>query len=256
MEQKTVRPNIANHYLFYNMTFKPSQQFMLVPVGSWNYNCADEHSDVDTKAIFIPTLQNIVQNKCEAYTHFLPNEEHIDCCDIRNYMKGLIKGNPQFIETLFSNWGYLNNEYYGEEIHALMSKREDIARCNPNNTMRALLGMADRNYKLCMSRGEEDHLRKWAYQLVRIEECMNKYCQGRSFEECLCTDQRGFLLFIKNNSYDKKTLIDCSNKYIDRCKKHYEAFKLFNETENKWVQIEVEQIVTEVVRKSIEKFDK
>ena len=234
MEQKIVRPNIADHYFFYNMTFKPSQQFMLVPVGSWNYDCADEHSDVDTKAIFIPTLQDIVQNRCEAYTHLLSNEEHIDCCDIRNYMKSLIKGNPQFLETLFSHWGDLNTGYYGEEIHTLMRMREDIARCNPNNTMRALLGMADRNYKLCMSRGEEDHLGKWVYQVVRIEECMNKYCQGRSFEECLHTEQRSFLLR----------------------KEHYEAFKLFNETENKWIQIEVEQIVTEVVRKSIEGFDK
>lgn len=254
MEQKTVRPNIANHYLFYNMTFKPSQQFMLVPVGSWNYNCADEHSDVDTKAIFVPTLQDVVQNKCEAYTYLLPNEEHVDCCDIRNYMKSLIKGNPQFLETLFSKWRDLNFEYYFEEIHALLNKSEEIARCNPNNTMRAFLGMADRNYKLCMSRGEEGHLGKWVYQLARIEECMNKYCQGRSFEECLHTDQRDFLLWAKNNIYEKNTLISIANAAIDRCKEHYEAFKLFNETENKWVQIEVEQIVTEVVRKSIEKF--
>lgn len=255
MEQKTVRPNIANHYLFYNMTFKPSQQFMLVPVGSWNYNCADEHSDVDTKAIFVPTLQDVVQNKCESYTHLLPNEEHVDCCDIRNYMKSLIKGNPQFLETLFTKWEDLNTEYYGEEIHALMSKREDIARCNPNNTMRAFLGMADRNYKLCMSRGEEDHLGKWVYQLTRIEECMNKYCQGRSFKECLYTGQRDFLLSIKNNEFLKESLEMIAYNSIQKCQNHYEAFKLFNETE-KWVQIEVEQIVTEVVRKSIEKFDK
>ena len=256
MEQKTVRPNIANHYHFYNMTFKPSQQFMLVPVGSWNYNCADEHSDVDTKAIFIPTLQDVVQNKCETYTHLLPNEEHVDCCDIRNYMKSLIKGNPQFLETLFFNWGYLNTEYYGEEIYALMHKREDIARCNPNNTMRAFLGMADRNYKLCMSRSKEDHLRKWVYQLVRIEECMNKYKQGACFEDCLQTNKRDFLLSIKNNQYEKEELKFIAEGYIEYCKNHYDAFNSFNKTENKWTQIEVEQIVTEVVRKSIGKFDK
>lgn len=256
MEQKTVRPNIGKHYHFYNMTFKPFQQFMLVPVGSWNYNCADEHSDVDTKAIFIPTLQDIVQNRCEAYTHLLPNEEHVDCCDIRNYMKSLIKGNPQFLETLFSNWGYLNNEYYGEEIHALMHMREDIARCNPNNTMRAFFGMADRNYKLCVSRGEEEHLGKWVYQLARIEECMGKYCQDRSFEECLHTSQRDFLLSIKNNEFSKGSLEMVAYNSIQKCQNHYEAFKLFNKTENKWIQIEVEQIVTEVVRKSIKKFEK
>lgn len=249
-------PNIADHYLFYNMTFQPSQQFMLVPVGSWNYNCADEHSDVDTKAIFIPTLQDIVQNKCEAYTHLLPNEEYINCYDIRNYMKSLIKGNSQFLETLFSNWGYLNNEYYGEEIHALMHMREDIARCNPNNTMRALLGMADRNYKLCMSRGEEDHLGKWVYQLVRIEECMDKYHQCKDFEECLHTDKCDFLLSLKNNEYSKEVLTANAEAFIARCHNYYDTFIFMNNKEDEWTQYKVEQIVTEVVRKSIKKFDK
>ena len=256
MEKIKMRPNIEEHYLFYNMTFQPFQQFMLVPVGSWNYDCADEHSDVDTKAIFIPTLSDIVENRCEAYTHLLPNEEHVDCCDIRNYMKSLIKGNPQFLETLFSNWGDLNTGYYREEIHALMHMREDIARCNPNNTMRALLGMADRNYKLCESRGEEDHLGKWVYQLARIEECMNKYCQDRSFEECLITDRRNFLLSIKNNEFLKESLEMIAYNCIQKCQNHYEAFKLFNKTEDKWTQYKVEQIVTQVLRKSIEKFDK
>ena len=253
MEQKTVRPNIADHYFFYNMTFKPSQQFMLVPVGSWSYDCADEHSDVDTKAIFIPTLQDVVQNRCEAYTHLLSNGEHIDCCDIRNYMKSLIKGNPQFLETLFTKWEDLNTEYYGEEIHALMSKREDIARCNPNNTMRAFLGMADRNYKLCMSRSEEDHLRKWVYQLVRIEECMDKYHQCKDFDECLHTDKRDFLLSLKNNEYSKEVLTTNAEAFITRCHNHYDTFIFMNNKEDEWTQYKVEQIVTEVVRKSIEK---
>lgn len=251
-----MRPNIANHYLFYNMTFKPSQQFMLVPVGSWNYNCADERSDVDTKAIFIPTLRDIVENRCEAYTRLLSNEEHIDCCDIRNYMKSLIKGNPQFLETLFSNWGFLNIEYYGEEIHALMHMREDITRCNPNNTMRAFLGMAERNYKLCMSRGEENHLGKWVYQLVRIQECMQKYCQDKNFMDCLVSDNRNYLLLIKNNSYDKDTLISIAEKSIIKCKTTYDSFELMNRIEDRWTQVMVKEIVTEVVRKSIEKFEK
>lgn len=246
-------PNISEHYLFYNMTFQPYQQFMLVPVGSWNYDCADEHSDVDTKAIFIPTLSDIVENRCEAYTHLLPNEEHVDCCDIRNYMKSLIKGNPQFLETLFSNWGDLNTEYYGEEIHVLMHMREDIARCNPNNTMRAFLGMADRNYKLCISRSEEDHFGKWVYQLVRIAECMKKYQEGRSFEECIVTEKRDFLLSIKNGAYSKEDLDTIARNYIQRCQNYYEISKVLCEKEKAWTQYEVEQVITQVIRKSIEK---
>lgn len=252
-----VRPNIGEHYLFYNMTFQPFQQFMLVPVGSWNYDCADEHSDVDTKAIFIPTLRDIVENRCEAYTHLLPNEEHVDCCDIRNYMKSLIKGNPQFLETLFPNWGDLNTGYYGEEIHALMHMREDIARCNPNNTMRALFGMADRNYKLCISRSEEDHANKWLYQLTRIEEQMNYFMLNYSFENCLKTNQREKLLEIKNEHWKPEEIIAFAEGSIKRCSKYNDITKAsFNMTEDKWTQYKVKQIVTEVLRKSIEKFDK
>ena len=256
MPVNKMHPNIREHYLFYNMTFQPFQQFMLVPVGSWNYNCADEYSDVDTKAIFIPTLHNIVENKCEAYTHLLPNEEHVDCCDIRNYMKSLVKGNPQFLETLFSNWGDLNTEYYGEEIHILMRIREDIARCNPNNTMRALLGMADRNYKLTVNRSEENHFSKWVYQLARIEECMDKYRKDKSFEECLITDNRDFLLAIKNNKFSKETLEMIAYNCIQKCRNHNDSFISMNNKEDKWTQYKVEQIVMQVMWKSIEKFDK
>lgn len=249
-------PNMSEHYSFYNMRFPPYRQFMLVPIGSWNYNCADEHSDVDTKAIFIPSIYDVVENKCESYTYFLSNEEHISCHDIRNYMKSLIKGNPQFLETLFSNWGDLNTEYYGEEIHYLMHIREDIARCNPNNTMRALLGMADRNYKLCISRSEEDHLGKWVYQLVRIEECMNKYHQCKDFEEYLHTDNRDFLLLLKNNKYNKEVLTTIAEAFITRCHSHYDSFISMNNKEDTLTQHKVEQIVIQIIRKSIEKFDK
>jgi len=249
-------PCMDEHFSYYNNTFKLSQQFLLVPVGSWNYNCADEHSDVDTKAVFIPTLQDIVENKCEAYTHLFPNEEHIDCCDIRNYMKSLIKGNPQFLETLFSNWGYLNTRYYWGMAEELFHKRDKIAYCNPNNTMRAFFGMADRNYKLCLSRGKEDHLGKWVYQLVRIQECMDKYSQDKSFEECLTTNKRDYLLSIKNNEFSKENLISIAEKSIFDCKAVYDYFELMNRAEDKYTQYMIKEIVTEVVRKSIEKFDK
>jgi hypothetical protein len=122
--------------------------------------------------------------------------------------------------------------------------------------MRALFGMADRNYKLCMSRSEEDHLGKWVYQLVRIEECMDKYHQCKDFDECLHTDKRDFLLSLKNNEYSKEILAANAEAFIARCHNHYDSFIFMNNKEDEWTQYKVEQIVTEVVRKSIEKFDK
>ena len=245
-------PDFSNHINFYKHEIPPYRCFLITPVGSWNYNCADKYSDIDTKAIFVPSINDVIQNKCESYSYIFPNKEHIDFCDIRNYMKSLIKGNPQFLETLFTKWWYFNNESYGEEIHTLIHMREVIARCNPNNTMRAFLGMAERNYKLCISRSEEDHLGKWVYQLVRIEECMDKYGQGRSFKECLTTSKREFLLSLKNNEYSKEVLLATAEEYIARCHNHNETFIFMNYKEDKIVQYGIEKIITQVFRKSIE----
>lgn len=246
---------MKEHIQFYDFEFLRYRQFMLAPVGSWNYNCADEHSDVDVKAIFAPNIDDVVEGKCEAYTHLLPNGEHIDCCDIRNYMKSLIKGNPQFVETLFSHWTYFNISFYGEEIHYLREMREKIARCNPQNTMRAFLGMADRNYKLVNDRFYEDHINKWAYQLMRIEECMCKYSQGRSFEDCLISNKRDDLLAVKNGKFSKEELIANSKEVIDLCKDHYDTCKFIGEPEDKWTQRQIKEIVKQVCSKSIERVD-
>lgn len=251
----STKPNMTEHFQFYDYEFPPYRQFILAPVGSWNYECADEHSDVDTKAIFLPSIDDVIEGKCEAYTHLLPNGEHIDCCDIRNYMKSLIKGNPQFVETIFSSWIYPNDEFYGEEVYALLNMREKIARCNPQNTMRAFLGMADRNYSLVNDRFYEDHINKWAYQLMRIEECMCKYGQGRSFKDCLISNKRDDLLAVKNGEFSKEELISKSATIIDICKTHYDVMKAINEPEDKWTQRLVKEIVKQVCKKSIERVD-
>lgn len=248
-------PKLTQHIEFYNYEYPLYRQFILAPIGSWNYYCADEHSDTDTKAIFIPSINDIIENKCDSFTHKFLDDEHFDATDIRNFLKSLQKGNPQFIEVLFSPWIYPNNEIYGEEIHALLNMRERIARCNPQNTMRAFLGMADRNYKLVNDRFFEDHINKWAYQLIRIEECMIKYGQGRDFKDCLTSNQRDDLLAIKNGKFSKEELINKSTAIIERCKIHYDVFKSIGEPEDKWTQIQMKHLIIQVFQKSIERVD-
>lgn len=51
--------------------------------GSQNYNLEYEESDVDTKAIIVPTLEDIVKNKKSvSYTHVRDNDEHVDVKDV------------------------------------------------------------------------------------------------------------------------------------------------------------------------------
>jgi hypothetical protein len=58
----------------------------LVLQGSQNYGLADEESDVDSKLLLAPTLDEIIFNKKPvSTTHIRANDEHIDAKDVRLY---------------------------------------------------------------------------------------------------------------------------------------------------------------------------
>lgn len=84
--------------------------------GSQNYNLDiyDEEykSDIDTKAIVIPSLEDIVMNrKPISTTHILPNNEHLDIKDIRLYCDAFKKQNINFVEILFACSYLVMKEY-------------------------------------------------------------------------------------------------------------------------------------------------
>ena len=52
--------------------------------GSQNYGLADENSDVDTKLIITPSINDFVFNRLPvSSTHILENNEHIEIKDVR-----------------------------------------------------------------------------------------------------------------------------------------------------------------------------
>ena len=48
-----MNPNISQHYEFYNYQYPPYRQFILAPIGSWNYDCADEYSDTPKPLFYL-----------------------------------------------------------------------------------------------------------------------------------------------------------------------------------------------------------
>ena len=62
--------------------------------GSQNYGLDYEGSDIDTKCIVLPTLEDLIFNrKPVSTTHVLPNEEHLDLKDVRLYFQTFRKQN-------------------------------------------------------------------------------------------------------------------------------------------------------------------
>ena len=114
--------------------------------GSQNYYLDDEESDVDTKLLLVPTLDEIVFNlKPVSITHVLENDEHIDAKDVRLYWQCFKKGNPNFVEILFSRVSYVN-PMYQEAWNAMIENRELVARVHPMAAAKAMMGMVQEKF--------------------------------------------------------------------------------------------------------------
>ena len=80
--------------------------------GSQNYGLDYEGSDIDTKCIVLPTLEDLIFNrKPVSTTHVLPNEEHLDLKDVRLYFQTFRKQNLNFMEILFTKYKIVNPTY-------------------------------------------------------------------------------------------------------------------------------------------------
>ena len=114
-------------------------------VGSQNYELDIENSDIDTKAIVIPKINDIVLNKQpESRLIVLENSEHIEVKDIREMFKCLLKQNINFLEILFSK----NHPTFPTTIPTpyISPTIDTIPMCNENNDF---------------TKGLKDFYRKW-----------------------------------------------------------------------------------------------
>lgn len=68
--------------------------------GSQNYNLDYEGSDIDTKAIMLPSFSDFVLNaKPLSTTHIMENNEHVDFKDIRLMFDCIKKQNVNFVRS-------------------------------------------------------------------------------------------------------------------------------------------------------------
>lgn len=162
--------------------------------GSANYGLDTENSDIDTKCLVVPSFGELVYNaKPMSTTHIRENNEHITITDIRLFFQTLRKQNINFVEILFTRYRILNPTY---EIiwDKLCGYKEEIATYNPCATLKACLGMLDRNYKILYERNSEkaEKIAEWGYDpkalynVLRIGWFILDYAEStQSYADCL-----------------------------------------------------------------------
>lgn len=177
--------------------------------GSGNYGLDYEGSDVDTKLIVTPTLDDIIFNrKPVSTTHIRNNDEHTDWKDIRLMFSTFRKCNLNFTEILFTKYKIVN-PLYMKQWGRIVDNNELIARYNEVAAVRTMKGIAMEKYHAMEHRypSKIEIIDKYGFDgkqvhhLFRVEEYLQRYIDGESYADCLISKQAEYLKNVKTCGY-------------------------------------------------------
>jgi len=197
--------------------------------GSQNYDMDiytdDYQSDIDMKAIIVPTLDDMINNSKPISTVIETEWGQCDLKDIRIYFdKGILKANPVYVETLYTNY-YIIDELFEEEFTYIRAKREELADVLKGQMIRAMHGMMmEKKKALCHPYPTLKHkIDKWGYDgkqlhhIYRIYLMMTMYYElGISMRECLYAFnglEKNLLMSFKLNEVSLEKALEMSDTY-------------------------------------------
>jgi predicted nucleotidyltransferase len=193
-----INKRLHEHLLYYINTYN-KDWFVLCLQGSQNYGVSDKESDIDSKLLVIPSLEDIVLNRKPVnHTLEMPdNQEHVDCKDVREYFKIFRKSNINFVEILFTDYYIVNNKYY-DLWNRLRENAEGLARMNPYAAVSCMEGMAiQKRHALCHEYPSRmPWIEKFGYDpkqlshLIRISYFLKWYIEGKLYKDCIYPEKK------------------------------------------------------------------
>lgn len=159
--------------------------------GSQNYNFSWEGSDIDAKAIYIPSKEEIALLKKPVSKEYQFDSGHVEVKDIRLMWQMWKKQNMNFVEILFTDY-YLTYKWYTDKWETILKLNEQIAHYDPSYAITSAYYQAYNTLK-------QGFTGKKLANAMRISIYLNKYLQGKNYKECisLSKEQRDYLLPIK-----------------------------------------------------------
>ena len=238
-KEERIFKRLKQHLNFAKQTFPNNDIIYIALQGSQNYNLdyyTEEYtSDIDTKAIILPTLEDIVLNKKPvSCTLLVPTEhngvicepsEHCDVKDIRLMFDCFRKQNINFLEILFSKYKIINKEYK-VPVNKLLDNNEIIARYNPPLALKMIGNMSIQKLNaLCHPYPTiKDKIDKYGYDgkqlhhIIRLLDFINAYIQGMSYKECLIyrSGNKQLLENAKFNKFNLDEAVKLAEEYNDK----------------------------------------
>ena len=164
--------------------------------GSQNYgldeDSDDYQSDIDTKAIVLPPLDDFITAASPVSTVvIMDNNEHAEVKDIRIMFDMFKKANISYIELLYTDFKIINPEW-AELIEPLFANRERISNYHRNQFLRCIAGMAmEKRKALCHPYPNLiEKIEKYGYDGKQLHHCVRlynfitRYLGGESLDTC------------------------------------------------------------------------
>lgn len=229
--------------------------------GSGNYGLDYEGSDVDTKCVLAPSLKELAESKTASTTYVRENDEHIDFKDIRVMLETFRKSNLNFLEVLYTKY-YIINPIYEEEWNKLIQARDSIVKMNLPSLVKSMKGIAGEKYHALEHRypSRIEWLDKFGYDpkqlhhLFRIQEFMNRWINGESFEHCLISVEPEWLIDVKKGKYNLDDARRYSKDSMEFIKEMYEDYlKTCNDTIDEAIYKLFEEVIYNTIKIGIKK---
>ncbi|PAV30319.1 hypothetical protein CIL05_07565 [Virgibacillus profundi] len=214
--------------------------------GSQNYNLDihtdDYQSDIDMKAIIVPTLDDLIQDSKPVSTVVDTEWGQCDIKDIRLYFKTLLKANPAYIETLYTDY-YVVDSKFDNEFEQIFNLRDNLVETLKAQMIRAMYGMMKEKEKaMCHPYPTIAHKiekykfdGKQTHHILRLWLMMEDYYNhGKNMKECMYPDAKLTELLIdhKLNKLPFETALEDVNDVM-KLAKEFKDEVLNNIDENK-----------------------
>lgn len=262
---KWIMERLKEHYEEALTIFPKDKIVGIFVQGSQNYQLDWVGSDLDTKCIVLPTLEDICLNKkATSYTHIRENNEHIDFKCLRVITGDFKKQNINFLEILFSKYKIINEDY-AELFQPMFDNAEAIAKYDNYRFIRATAGMSMEKHKALEldrpSQHEEIIKYGWAtkqlHHLDRLNLFIKRWVAGEPFANCLIDPRGEEMAYMKQYGHCIKTLEQARAIAIELDTETNAIKDKYIETHehiiNEEVSNMIDTVVVNVIRKSLKK---
>lgn len=262
--EEFIKKGLYLHLHTFKRNYPNLEWFVLVIQGSQNYGLdiyTEEYkSDIDTKMLVIPSLEDIVYNKKPiSTTYILPNNEHTDIKDIRLYFDNFKKQNINFVEILFSNY-YIINPKYQDLWDELIKNRENIAHYNYNQTLRCIAGMSmEKKKALCHPYPTiKEKIDKYGYDgkqlhhIIRMNDFIYAYTHNKLYKECLTyLPHKELMMEAKLNKFSLEKALELAEFFDNQTKEMKDFYLKEPEEINQDALNTLNKVQYEVIKRKI-----